>query len=168
MQSLVLCFLTMAMTACTKEECRSISSVYDVYSEAVIYPESFDQYVLDNQDRFNADYFSCLNDQIDMAEEVVSKAKQHCDDTFLPGSLFWNQCYDDIVDHENYLVYLETLKIVTADDATLKFSETPAYFYLTNLKGMDPSAYESLLIQNIHLIEDQMACTYCEKRCSVF
>jgi hypothetical protein len=86
--------LLLAIVACSKD-CTEISTLYNAFRQAIVYPEQFDTYLENNRASFDSAFFDKIDDIQRNISEAAAQYADHCNDTFLTGSDFWNQCHNE-------------------------------------------------------------------------
>lgn len=69
------------------------SLVYEVYYQAIVYPENFDTYIEDNKSKFDDDFFSCLDNRRSFFLNAAANHYEFCDEFADPD--ISRQCYQD-------------------------------------------------------------------------
>lgn len=78
--------------------CETVDGLYDAYVQALVHPETFDGWVADNASLFDEEGLQCLDASAQRIADEGARLRQQCDETFVEGSDFWNQCYDEVSD----------------------------------------------------------------------
>lgn len=149
---------------CT-EECRLTEGLLEPYREALIYPERFDQWMSAHPGYFTAQRLACIDRLIREAADRAQRLYQHCDETFIEGSDFWNQCYDEVAE-ANTVAILTALGI--AARGQLPFSQTVVGQQLIAAKAIDPVQYEMVLTDFFQQfqkpLEEALTCRECKDK----
>lgn len=145
---------------CTSME---ITSVRSTILQAFQDPSGFDDYVANNQDVFDGNFYACIDQTVDQLSKVSNERKDECDDAFVTGGDFWNQCYNDVeVEVDNSIVMLNDIRRVTQGQAS--FEETSTGLSLIFLQLSDPAEYNSfvnIINQIFDELEGEGGCTLC-------
>lgn len=159
---LIICYV------CCGKVCRDIKTLYEAYYQAVVYPERFDNYVQNNQNDFDEDFFSCLDEKRDEIERAIDERQELCDQTYIGGSEFWHQCYDE-VDQE----YAGLFGVLNAINEVTRYNESfeqtvdgAQLIVLKQLMGI--SDWENTMISLVPTVEEILMCERCENKFSLF
>lgn len=156
-------FVLLLLVGCEDEDCRKVTSVTPVFLAAMEYPESFDAYVTNNQNLFNDDFFTCLDQRLIETKKTVDKVTGECDALF-GGTDQWVGCYNErILGPENLLNIFGTIKRVTKGET--RWADTNTGLSLIVMKSSDPKSWQQL-VDVFNLYESEAYCTFCEtERC---
>lgn len=162
---IILTTLLFHLSSC-HEECEDVSypEMTQVIQEAYNNPESFDMYVAQNHDTFDGKFQDCMNERISKLRQSADDEYNQCDDTFVQGSDFWNQCYNEVeVSMENGIIILESILAVTNGGSS--FIDTSGGEYLISFKTYFPQDYnEVVLIVNELFADLPSTCEECEDK----
>ena len=154
--------LNLFCTGCGKD-CHTIETLYDTYYEAVVYPENFNEYVQNNRDQFNDDFFYCLDEKRNWAQKKIEEGYKICDETFVQGDDFWHQCYDDVdQEYGGYLGVLNAINQVTRNN--VPFEQTEGALLILSKQTIGFEEYESLMSQTIMASKKTHFCERCERK----
>ena len=156
-------FIVLFFLGCVDEDCKKVTSVAPVFSAAMEFPETFDEYVSNNQNLFDEDFFRCLNQRLVEIKKNLDKKTEECEKQF-DGSDGWVGCYNEnILGPENLLMILGTIKRVTAGET--RWADTNTGLSLAVMKSSDPESWERL-VAVFNEYEADTYCTFCEsERC---
>lgn len=99
---LLICFYCLIIISSCRETCYTISvpEIRQVAFFAYENPETFDDFISNNQDMFDSEFMACLNSNIEKMRELEKNERELCDDAHVSGSDFWHQCHDEV--DQNY------------------------------------------------------------------
>lgn len=154
-------------SAC-RDECTTSYALYNAYYQAVIYPESFDEYVQNNKTDFTDDIYECIDEKSRSISDKVKEERQFCDEAHVQGSDFWNDCYDDI-DQAYGGIYnaLEAIKQVAQNGKSYEQTEFGLYMILGK-NMMEQGEWVSLMGQLIPETKEYLKCEKCENKFFLF
>ena len=148
---------------CEDEDCKKVTSVTPVFYAAMEYPESFDQYVVNNQSVFDENFFQCLDQKLIETQKVIDRETKECDELY-GGTDLWVGCYNEnVIGPENLLNILHTIKRATKGEVV--WSETNTGLSIIVMKSSDPETWQQL-IEAFRQAELEADCMFCEtERC---
>lgn len=156
-------FIVLLSFGCVDEDCKKVTSVAPVFFAAMEYPEMFDNYVSNNQNLFDDDFFRCLDQRLVEIKKTLDKKTEECEKQF-GGSDAWVGCYNEnILGPENLLMILGTIKRVTKGETL--WVDTNTGLSLAVMKSSDPESWQQL-VAAFEEYEAEAYCTFCEsERC---
>ena len=159
--SKVLFVVCLLVVGCEDEDCVKVSTVTPVFLAAMDHPESFDTYVADNQNAFDANFYKCLDQKLVEVQEAIDSETDECNESF-GGTGQWVECYNDnVLGPENLLSILYGIKIVTS--GAKRWDETNVGVSLMITKYSDPEAWDELMA-TFYEQELDVDCVVCESR----
>ena len=113
--------------------------LYDPYIAAMQYPEDFETYMADNPDKFSGKFDSCCTQVLDRQWDAYYDAQDECDDLYLEGSDWWNDCYDEAdSDYGGVINLLDAMQRLANGEITYEESYISV---IAGIKDMDPDSY---------------------------